>query len=140
MFGRVTYEGMAAAWPHMTGEFADLFNSLPKFVVSDTMSDASWNNTEVLRGDLRTNVENLKQRFSGDIVVHGSARLVQALLELDLIDELRLMLFPIVLGSGKRLFANSDDAKRFRLTSTTAIGDGIAVLTYTPVYDDDRGA
>jgi|SRR5438132_8546471 len=135
VFGRVTYDGMAAAWPHMTGEFADLFNGLPKFVVSDTLSNASWNNTEVMRGDLRTNVEKLKHRFTGDIVVHGSARLVQALLELDLIDELRLMVFPIVLGSGKRLFAGSDNAKRFRLTSTAAIGDGIAVLTYTPVYD-----
>ena len=135
VFGRVTYEGMAAAWPHMAGEFADLFNSLPKFVVSDTLSDASWNNTEVLTGDLRANIENLKQRFSGDIVVHGSARLVQALLELDLIDELRLMLFPIVLGSGKRLFADADSAKLFRPTSMTTVGDGIAVFTYTPVYD-----
>jgi dihydrofolate reductase len=140
VFGRVTYEGMAAVWPHMTGEFADLFNSLPKFVISNTLSDASWNNTEVLRGDLRAIVENLKQRFGGDIVVHGSPRIVQQLLELDLIDELRLMLFPIVLGSGKRLFADSDDAKRFRLTSTTAVGDGIALLTYTRAADEDRGA
>jgi dihydrofolate reductase len=140
VFGRVTYDGMAAVWPGMTGEFADLFNSLPKFVFSDTMSDASWNNTEVLHGDLRANVEDLKQRFAGDIVVHGSPQIVQQLLELDLIDELRLMLFPIVLGSGKRLFADSDDAKRFRLTSTAAFGDGIALLTYTPAADEDRGA
>ena len=132
MFGRVTYEGMAAVWPQMEGEFADLFNTLPKFVVSDTLSDAPWNNTEILTGDLRANVENLKERFSGDIVVHGSARLVQALLELDLVDELRLMLFPIVLGSGKRLFADSEGVKRLRLTSTTTVGDGIAVLTYIP--------
>jgi dihydrofolate reductase len=135
VFGRVTYDGMAAVWPHMTGEFADLFNSLPKFVFSDSLSDASWNNTEVLRGDLRANVENLKRRFAGDIVVHGSPRVAQQLLELDLIDELRLMLFPIVLGSGKRFFTDSDNAKRFRLTSATQVGDGIAVLTYTPVHD-----
>ena len=72
VFGRVTYEGMAAVWPDMTGEFADLFNGLPKFVISDTLSDPSWNNTEVLRGDLRANVDTLKERFAGDIVVHGS--------------------------------------------------------------------
>ena len=133
LFGRVTYEGMAAVWPQMDGEFADLFNNLPKFVVSDTLSDASWNNTEVLTGDLRANIENVKGRFAGDIVVHGSARLVQALLELDLVDELRLMLFPIVLGSGKRLFADANSAKRLGLTSSTTVGDGIAVLTYVPV-------
>lgn len=131
LFGRVTYDGMAAAWPHMTGEFADLFNGLPKFVVSNTLTDASWNNTEVLSGDLRTNIGQLKARFDRDLVVHGSARLVQALLQLDLIDELRLMLFPLVLGTGKLLFDRSDDAKRFRLISTTAVGEGVAVLTYT---------
>jgi dihydrofolate reductase len=135
VFGRVTYEGMAAVWPDMTGEFADLFNGLPKFVFSDTLSEPSWNNTEVLRGDLRAHVKDLKRRFAGDIVVHGSPRVVQQLLELDLIDELRLMLFPIVLGSGKRLFTDSANAKRFRLTSTTQVGDGISVLTYAPAHD-----
>ena len=133
LFGRVTYEGMAAAWPHRTGDFADLFNSLPKFVASNTLTDVSWNNTEVLHGDLKTNIEQLKSRFQGDIVVHGSARLVQSLLRLDLIDELRLMLFPIVLGAGKRLFGDADQPKRFRLTSTTSVGDGITILTYTPL-------
>ncbi|HEY7376430.1 MAG TPA: dihydrofolate reductase family protein [Polyangia bacterium] len=132
LFGRVTYDGMAAAWPHMTGELADLFNGLPKFVVSGTLTEASWNNTEVLRGDLRAGIERLKSRFAGDIVVHGSPRLVQALLRLELIDELRLMLFPIVLGSGKRLFAGADDAKQFRLTSTATVGEGITILTYAP--------
>ena len=135
VFGRVTYDGMAAVWPHMTGEVADLFNTLPKFVISDTVSDPSWNNTEVLRGDLRANVEKLKERFAGEIVVHGSTRIVRQLLELDLIDELRLMVFPLVLGAGKRLFADADAAKRFRLTSATPVGDGIAVLVYRPVYD-----
>jgi dihydrofolate reductase len=131
LFGRVTYDGMAAAWPDMTGEFADLFNTLPKFVVSDNLADASWNNTEVLGGrDLEANIEQLKERFDGDIVVHGSARLVQSLLELDLVDELRLMQFPIVLGSGKRLFGDSPDPKRFQLSSMMSVGDGVAVLTY----------
>ena len=129
LFGRVTYGGMAAAWPGRTGEFADLFNNLPKFVVSNTLTDVSWNNTEVLRGDLATNIVALKSRFKGDIVVHGSARLVQALLRLDLVDELRLMLFPIVLGAGKRLFGDADEAKRLRLTSTTSVGEGVAILT-----------
>jgi dihydrofolate reductase len=121
---------MAAAWPGRTGDFADLFNGLPKFVVSNTLNEASWNNTEVLRGDLKTNVNELKSRFERDIVVHGSARLVQALLRLDLIDELRLMLFPIVLGSGKRLFADAEETKSFRLASTRTVGEGIAILTY----------
>ncbi len=135
VFGRLTYEGMAAAWPYMTGELADLFNGLPKFVVSTTMQDASWNNTEVLGGDLADDVEMLKRKFDGDIVVHGSARLVQALLERDLVDELRLMVFPVVLGTGKRLFGDSDDgdATRLRLVSTSVVGDGIAILTYAPV-------
>ena len=122
---------MAAAWPGRTGDFADMFNSRPKFVVSNTLAGASWNNTEVLRGDLRTNVEGLKRRFRGDIVVHGRARLLQALLRLDLIDGLRLMLFPIVLGAGKRLFGEDSEPKRFRLTSTTTVGEGVTILTYT---------
>jgi dihydrofolate reductase len=130
LFGRVTYEGMAAAWPNMTGEFADLFNGLPKFVVSNTLTDASWNNTEVLRGDLRTDIEALKSRFGGNIVLHGSPSLVQGLLDLDVIDEMRLMLFPIVLGQGKRLFGAAGDPKQFRLAQNASVGDGIAVLTY----------
>jgi dihydrofolate reductase len=131
LFGRVTYQGMAAAWPQRTGDFADLFNSLPKFVASSTLTEASWNNTEVLHGDLATNIEKLKSRFERDIVVHGSARLVQALLRQELIDELRLMLFPIVLGAGKRLFGDTEGPKRFRLESTSTVGEGIAILTYT---------
>jgi dihydrofolate reductase len=132
LFGRVTYEGMAAAWPGRTGEFADLFNGLPKFVASNTLTEATWSNTEVLRGDLETEIKKLKNRFERDIVVHGSARLVQALLRLDLIDELRLMLFPIVLGAGKRLFGEAGAIKPFRLASTSTVGEGIAILTYTP--------
>jgi dihydrofolate reductase len=132
LFGRVTYDGMAAAWPHMTGEFADLFNNMPKFVVSDALTEATWNNTEVLRGDLAANIENLKQRFEGDIVVHGSAQLVQSLIALDVVDELRLMLFPIILGSGKRLFDHTDSTKQFRLASSSVVGEGVTILVYTP--------
>ena len=94
LLGRVTYEGFAAAWPSRDGEFADKFNSMPKYVVSSTLEDPEWNNSTVLRGDLAEEVSKLKQEQDGDIVVHGSARLVQALLEHDLVDELRLMVFP----------------------------------------------
>jgi dihydrofolate reductase len=132
LFGRVTYDGMAAAWPHMTGEFADMFNNLPKFVASATLTNATWNNTEVLRGDLARNIDNLKKRFDGDIVVHGSAQLVRALIALDLVDELRLMLFPIILGSGKRLFDYTDETTRLQLTSSSVVGEGVTILTYTP--------
>jgi dihydrofolate reductase/uncharacterized protein YndB with AHSA1/START domain len=135
LFGRTTYEGMADAWPHRTGEFADMFNGLPKFVISSTLASADWHNTEVLRGDLTEEVGRLKHRFRGDIVVHGSAQLVQALLHLDLVDELRLMVFPVILGSGKRLFDHIDDMKRLRLGATTVVGDGVVILTYAPVYD-----
>ncbi len=131
VFGRATYEGMAAAWPNMKGEFADLFNGLPKFVVSRTLTEASWNNTEILRGsDLAADVQRIKEKFTRDVVVHGSAHLVQSLLRLDLVDELRIMLFPIVLGSGKRLFGEADEAKLLRLTSTATMGEGVALLTY----------
>jgi dihydrofolate reductase len=133
VFGRVTYGGMAAAWPQMTGEFADLFNSLPKFVFSTTLEDPVWNNTTVRRGDLAAEIADLRQRLSGDIVVHGSATLVQGLLRHGLIDELRLMLFPLVLGSGKRLFGSTDDARRFGLRSSAVVGEGVSILTYAPV-------
>jgi dihydrofolate reductase len=138
VFGRTTYEGMAAAWPNMSGEFADLFNGLPKFVVSSTLAAPEWQPTEVLSGDLRAEVTRLKERFDGDIVVHGSAQLVQALVRQDLVDEMRLMVFPVVLGSGKRLFDRTDDVKRFRLRSSTVVGDGVVILTYTSA--DERGS
>ena len=133
LFGRVTYEGMAAAWPHMTGEFADKWNSMPKYVVSSTLTTADWHNTVVLRGDLTDEVHHLKEQFDGDIVVHGSAQLVRDLVRRDLVDELRLMVFPLILGSGKRLFDRVDHMKRFRLATSTVVGDGIAILTYTAV-------
>lgn len=132
LLGRRTYEGFAAAWPSRTGEFADRLNAMPKYVFSSTLGNPTWNNTSVLRGDLATSVAKLKSTHRRDIVVHGSTQLVQALLENDLADEVRLMLFPIVLGSGKRLFAATSDKKPMRLVTTKTVGDGVAILTYEP--------
>jgi len=130
LLGRVTYEGFAAAWPSVEGEFADKFNSMPKYVVSSTLEEAEWNNSRVLKGDVVEEVSKLRQRLDGDIVVHGSAQLVQTLLEHDLVDELRLMIFPVVLGTGKRLFGDTSDKKRLRLMDSRTVGDGIALLIY----------
>ena len=132
LLGRVTYEGFAKAWPSVEGEFGDKFNSMPKYVVSSTLKDAEWNNSTVLRGDVVTEVTELRQRLDGNIVVHGSAQLVQTLVDHDLVDELRLMVFPVVLGSGKRLFGGTSDKKPLRLVGSKTVGDGIAILTYRP--------
>jgi len=132
LLGRRTYEGFAAAWPSRTGEFADKFNQMPKYVVSRSLDRADWNNTTVLRGDVPTEVARLKQALKGDIVIHGSAQLVQTLIEHDLVDELRLMVFPFVLGSGKRMFGETTDKKRWRLSRTQTVGDGVVILVYEP--------
>ena len=132
LLGRTTYEGFAAAWPSMEGEFADKFNGMPKYVVSSTLSEPTWNNTTVLNGDFVAEVTKLKDNLDGEIVVHGSAQLAQGLLANDLADELRLMVFPVVLGSGKRLFGAASDKKSLRLTSSQTVGDGIAILVYEP--------
>jgi dihydrofolate reductase len=132
LLGRVTYEGFAAAWPSREGEFADKFNGMPKYVVSSTLEKAEWNNSTVLESDVVEEVSRLRERHGGDIVVHGSAQLVQTLLEHDLVDELRLMVFPVVLGSGKRLFGDTSDKKRLRLADSKTVGDGIAILIYEP--------
>jgi dihydrofolate reductase len=133
LLGRKTYEGFAAAWPKMQGDFADKFNTMPKYVVSSTLTDPEWTNSTVLGGDFVAEVSRLKDSVDGDIVVHGSAQLAQALIEQDLVDELRLMVFPVVLGSGKRLFGAVSDKKPLRLADSKTVGDGIAVLIYTPV-------
>ncbi|HEV2030313.1 MAG TPA: dihydrofolate reductase family protein [Candidatus Dormibacteraeota bacterium] len=130
LLGRVTYEGFASAWPSVKDEFGDKFNSMPKYVVSSTLEKAEWNNSTVLKGDVVKEVSKLKQRLDGDIVVHGSAQLVRTLLANDLVDELRLMVYPVVLGTGKRLFGDSSDMKRLRLTDSKTVGDGIIILTY----------
>jgi dihydrofolate reductase len=133
LLGRVTYEGFAAAWPKMEGDFADKFNRMPKYVVSSTLEDPSWANTTVLRGEVAEEVGKLRRELEGEIVVHGSARLAQALVEHDLVDELRLMVFPVVLGSGKRLFGRVSAKKPLRLTDSRTVGDGVSILTYEPV-------
>jgi dihydrofolate reductase len=130
LLGRVTYEGFAKAWPSREGEFADKFNSMPKYVVSSTLKDPAWTNTTVLEGELTDEVARLKEKHSGDIVVHGGAQLVQDLLENDLVDELRLMVFPLVLGSGKRLFGETSDKKSLKLRDSKVVGDGVAILVY----------
>ena len=133
LLGRRTYEGFAAAWPSRGGEFADKFNSMPKYVVSSTLKDPEWTNTTVLEGDVREEVGRLRDQEGGDIIVHGSAQLVQALVEADLVDELRLMVFPVVLGTGRRLFGDTTDAKRLRLAESNVVGDGVATLVYQRV-------
>jgi dihydrofolate reductase len=130
LLGRVTYEGFAAAWPSREGEFADKFNTMPKYVVSSTLDTPTWTNSTVISGDLAEEVSKLKEQYDGDIVVHGSAQLAQALLEQDLVDELRVMVFPVVLGDGKRLFGETSDKKRLALADSKIVGDGVAVLTY----------
>src|SRR3954454_21926715 len=131
LLGRVTYEGFADAWPSREGEFADLLNSMPKYVVSSTLKEPEWTNSTVLEpDDLAQAVSRLRDETDGDVVVHGSAQLSQALLEHDLVDELRLMVFPVVLGTGKRLWGETSDKKPMKLADTKTVGDGIAILTY----------
>ena len=130
LLGRVTYEGFAKAWPSRDGEFADKFNSMPKYVVSPTLNDPEWTNTTVLEGDLADEVATLKGQHDGDVVVHGSRQLAQALLDQDLVDELRLMVFPVVLGTGTRLFGETSDKKPLKLRDSRVVGDGVAILIY----------
>jgi dihydrofolate reductase len=132
LLGRVTYQGFADAWPSRTGDFADKFNNMPKYVVSSTLTDPEWTNTRVLDGDLASAVEEVKAAHNGDVVVHGSAQLAQSLLAQDLVDELRLMVFPVVLGSGKRLFGETNDKKPLQLAESRTVGDGVAILVYRP--------
>jgi dihydrofolate reductase len=134
LLGRVTYEGFAKAWPTRQDDagFADKFNSMPKYVVSSTLEDPEWNNSRVLDGDVVEEVAKLRQEVDGDIVVHGSAQLVQTLIDNDLVDELRLMVFPVVLGDGKRLFGETSDKKRLRLVDSKPVGDGVDILVYQP--------
>ena len=131
LLGRVTYEGFAEAWPQREGEFADKFNNMPKYVVSSTLRSPQWTNTTVLSGaDLTQEITALKQQLDGDIVVHGSARLVGSLIDADLLDELRLMVYPVVLGSGRRLLEGASDKTRLSLTESKIVGDGVAILVY----------
>lgn len=130
LLGRITYQGFAKAWPSMKNEFADMFNNMPKYVFSSTLDKADWNNTKVLKGNVVEEVSKLKQSLKGNIVVHGSARLVQTLLEHDLVNELRLMVWPVILGSGKRLFGDPTDKKMLKLAESKVVGDGVVILTF----------
>jgi len=133
LLGRVTYEGFAEAWPSREGEFADMFNSMPKYVVSSTLTQSEWTNSRVLEaGDLVETVSKIKQEADGDVVVHGSAQLAQALIAHDLVDELRLMVFPVILGTGKRLFGDPGEKKTLRLVDSKVVGDGVVIMTYAP--------
>jgi dihydrofolate reductase len=130
LLGRRTYEGFAAAWPEREGEFADRFNEMPKYVVSSTLEDPEWNNSTVIGID---DVPRVRDETDGDLLVAGSVQLVQALIERDLVDELRLMVHPVVLGAGKRLFGETSDKKTLRLTDTRAVGDdGVTIQVYEP--------
>ncbi len=138
LLGRVTYQGFAKAWPAMAdaGEFGDRMNGMPKFVVSTTLTDqdADWTNTTVIRDNVAGGVSRVKQQVAGDILVAGSARLVRTLAEHDLVDEYRLMVFPIVLGTGLRLFGDGMPSTTLRLVDSTRVGpDGVVILTYVPV-------
>jgi dihydrofolate reductase len=130
LLGRRTYEGFAAAWPSREGEFADKFNSMPKYVVSSTIEEPFWTNTTVLRGELGEEVARVRDAHDGDVVVHGSATLVRELLDRDLVDELRLMVFPMLLGRGKRLFGDTSGIKKLGLVESRVVGDGVAILIY----------
>ena len=131
LLGRVTYESFAGAWPSREGEFADKFNTMPKYVVSSTLADPDWANTTVLEGDVVQAVSKLKEDVDGIVQVPGSLRLVQELLEHDLVDELHLMVFPVVLGTGRRLFGETSEKTDWRLTESRPVGpDGVLVLVY----------
>jgi dihydrofolate reductase len=133
LLGRVTYEGFADAWPNRSGDpFSDKFNSMPKYVVSSTLKDPEWNNSHVISGDLESEVGKLKEQYDGDIGVHGSGQLARALLDKGLVDQLNLMVFPVVLGSGKKLF-DGVDMRAFELAEVKAVGDdGVIVQIYRP--------
>jgi len=151
LLGRVTYEGFTAAWPDMMeqyegprraelGEYADMMNGYPKYVVSATLQEPlEWNNSTLIKGNVAEEVSRLKQEPGKDILVFGSGELVDTLMEHDLIDEYRLMVFPVVLGSGKRLFRDGVDTKVLRLVDTKAFGSGVVVLTYQPAGKEAEG-
>jgi dihydrofolate reductase len=130
LLGRRSYEWLAARWPSRSGELADRLNSLPKHVVSSTLVDPDWNNSTVLKGDVVNEVSKLKQELNGEIVVPASFQLVRTLMHHDLVDELRLKIFPVVLGAGDRLFGETSEQKAVRLIHTRTVGDGLAYLTY----------
>jgi dihydrofolate reductase len=133
LLGRRTYEYLVARWPGRTGAWADRLNSMPKYVVSSTLVDPTWDNSSVLAGDVVSEATKLKERLDGEIVVNGSGHLARTLIEKDLVDELRLMVYPFVIGGGVRLFPETSDQMSLRLVDTRAVGNGLALLTYERV-------
>ena len=134
LFGRRTYEFLAARWPSRSGELADRLNEMPKYVVSSTLQDPDWNKSTVLVGDIVQEVSKLKEELDGEIVVPGSIRLVRTLMENDVVDELRLMIYPVVLGAGERLFGETSEQRPVRLVETRTVDD-LAYLTYEVVRE-----
>jgi dihydrofolate reductase len=140
LVGRKTYEFFAGFWPQQEGRpLADIINSMPKYVVSSTLEDAEWNNSTVLSGEMTEEVGRLKREIDGEILVPGSTQLVQALIEHGLVDELRLMVHPVVVGAGKRLFGETSDKRSLRLVDSKQVGEGVVILTYEPVRDARQG-
>jgi dihydrofolate reductase len=135
LLGRRSYEWFAARWRSRSGELADRINSLPKYVVSSTLEHPDWNNSTVLKGDVLNEVLKLKQELNGEIVVWASFQLVHKLMEHDLVDELRLKIYPVVLGAGERLFGETNDKKPMRLVGTQTVDGDVAFLTYERVRD-----
>jgi dihydrofolate reductase len=130
LLGRRSYEWLAARWPSRSGELADRLNSLPKYVVSSTLENFDWNNSTALRGDVLAEVSKLKHELGGEIIVPASFQLVRTLMEHDLVDELRLRVFPVVLGAGERLFGETSDKKPIRLVANQTVEGDVAFLTY----------
>jgi dihydrofolate reductase len=135
LLGRRSYEWFAARWPSRSGELADRLNGLPKYVVSSTLENPEWNNSTVLKGDVLNEASRLKHELKGEIVVPASFQLVHTLMEHDLVDELRLKIFPVVLGAGERLFGETSDKKAMRLVDTQPVEGNVVFLTYEPVRD-----
>jgi dihydrofolate reductase len=132
LIGRVTYESFAGAWPERSGQFADKMNAMPKYVVSTTLQNPEWHNSVVIAGDVVGDIIRLKQQAGGPILVGGSRTLVHTLMEHDLVDEFRLMIFPVILGSGRRLFPETPTKTTLRLVDSRSFNSGVVVHTYHP--------
>ena len=140
LLGRVTYDGFADAWPEREGDFADRFNNMRKYVVGSKADASRWTNTIVLDGDPVDAIRRVRDEHRGNIYVHGSRQLAQTLLEYDLVDQLNLMVFPVVLGTGKRIFGETGNQKKLRLVDSKVVGDGVAILIYEPAQGDTAQA
>ena len=140
LLGRITYQGFAAAWPNMagTGDYGVRMNSIPKYVVSTTLQEAEWNNSKIIKNNVSEELSILKQQTGQDILIFGSSALVNSLMQDDLIDEYRLMFFPIIVGSGKRLFQDANEKKSLRLIETKTFSSGVVVLSYQPDRNEPK--